>query len=154
MLSKDTTLTIGSKFIILLSNFSLVIFSTQTWGSEGRGEIALVLASISMITILSNVFCGSTVAFHAPGYKRDFLLLVSLAGAILISLLGTIVFSAFLGFSYFRSLFLTSLVLSMTTTISSYWLGKKNIKNYNLLTVLSPLGIVISLLTLFFIFKI
>ena len=87
MLSKNTTFTIGSKFIILLANFALVVFSTQRWGSEGRGEIALVIANISIITIFSNIFCGSTIAYHAPRLQRDFLLAVSLAGAIIISII-------------------------------------------------------------------
>jgi hypothetical protein len=52
MISKNTTFTIGSKFIILLANFALVVFTTQRWGSEGRGEIALVFANISLTKIL------------------------------------------------------------------------------------------------------
>jgi hypothetical protein len=122
MLSRNTTLTIVTKFIILLANFTLVVFTTRIWGSEGRGEIALVFANISVITIFSNVFCGSTVAFHAPRLQRDFLLSVSFSGAILISFSGAIIFSALFGFQYFWPLFLIALLLSMTTSISIYWL--------------------------------
>ena len=138
MLSKNTTFTIGSKFIILLANFVLVVFSTRIWGSEGRGEIALVLANISIITIFSNVFCGSTVAYHTPKQQRDFLLMVSFAGAVFISLSGALVFSSLFGFNYFMPLFIISLLMSLTAAISNYWLGKNKIKNYNLITILSP----------------
>jgi O-antigen/teichoic acid export membrane protein len=153
MLSRNTTLTIVTKFIILLANFTLVVFTTRIWGSEGRGEIALVFANISVITIFSNVFCGSTVAFHAPRLQRDFLLSVSFSGAILISFSGAIIFSALFGFQYFWPLFLIALLLSMTTSISIYWLGNKNIKNYNVLTLLNPLLILISLAAIYFVFK-
>lgn len=153
MLSKNTTFTIGSKLLILLANFVLVVFSTRIWGSEGRGEIALVLANVSIITIFSNVFCGSTVAYHTPRLQREFLLLLSLTGALFISLSGAVVFSALFRFNYFLPMFLISLMMSLTTAISTYWLGKNNITNYNLITILSPVFILISLAVLFFLFN-
>lgn len=151
MLSKNTTFTIVTKFGILLANFVLVVFSTRIWGSEGRGEIALVIANISIITIFSNIFCGSTVAYHASMVQREALLGISFAGAILVSLTGSIIFSAFFGSGYFLPLFLISLFMSLTTTVSSWWLGKNNLTKYNFLTLLIPLFIIIVLIILYFI---
>ena len=153
MLSGKTTLTIITKFIILLANFGLAVFTTQIWGSGGRGEIALVIANIAIISIFSNVFCGSTIAYHAPVLQRNFLLSLSLTGALIISLSGAIIFSLFFGFGYFLPFFLISLLMSVTSSISTYWLGKKNIRTYNLLTLLNPLLILASLAVLYFIFK-
>ena len=152
MLSKNTTFTIVTKLIILLVNFVLVVFSTRIWGSEGRGEIALVLANVSIITIFGNIFCGSTVAYHTPREQRDFLLTISLTGAVVVSLAGALIFSALFGFDYFLPLFLISFLLSLTSAISAYWLGKNNIKNYNLITILSPGCILIALVILYFLF--
>jgi O-antigen/teichoic acid export membrane protein len=153
MLSRNTTNTIASKTIILITNFALVIFTTHIWGSQGRGEIALVIANISIITIFSNVFCGGTIAWHTPKLQRDFLLWVALGGAILISLSGAIIFSLLFGFKYFGELFGISLLLSLITSITTYWLGENNITNYNLLTILNPTFILISLTILYFIVK-
>jgi O-antigen/teichoic acid export membrane protein len=153
MLSKNTTFTIGSKLLILLANVVLVVFSTRIWGSQGRGEIALVLANVSIITIFSNIVCGSTVSYHAPRLQRDFLLMVSLLGALLISLSGALVFSAMFRFNHFLPMFLISLMMSLTTAIYAYWLGKNKIRNYNLITILSPVFILISLAALFFLFN-
>jgi O-antigen/teichoic acid export membrane protein len=153
MLSKNTIFTIATKFIILLANFALVVFSTRIWGSEGRGEIALVLANVSIISIFSNIVCGSTVAYHAPRLQREFLLLVSLTGALLISISGALVFSALFRFNHFLSMFLISLMMSLTTAISTFWLGKNNITKYNRVTILSPVFIPIFLAVLFFLFN-
>jgi O-antigen/teichoic acid export membrane protein len=153
MLSNNTSFTITSKFIILLANFALVVFTTRIWGSEGRGEIALVIANVSIIAILSNVFCGSTIAYHTPRLNRNFLLIVSLAGALLISFAGAIFFSTWFGFIYFTKLFFISFLLSLLTAISTYWIGKNNIKNYNFLTLLSPVLILFSLAILYFLLK-
>jgi O-antigen/teichoic acid export membrane protein len=150
MLSKNTIFTIASKFIILLANFTLVIFSTHIWGSEGRGIIALVMADVAIIVIFSNIFCGSSVAYYAPRLERDFLLLVSIAWAFLISISGAVIFSLLFGFKYFWPLFLISFIMSMASSVSSYWLGRNNIKLYNLLTILSPVGILIFLAILYF----
>ena len=153
MLSRNTTLTVFSKLIILLANFGLAVFTTRIWGSEGRGEIALVIANISIILIFSNVFCGSTIAYHAQVLQRNFLLSSSFAAALLISLSGSVIFSLFFGFGNFLPLFLISLFMSCISSISTYWLGKKNIKAYNLLTTLNPLLILSALAVLYFIFK-
>ncbi|MCU0472931.1 MAG: hypothetical protein MUC93_06140 [Bacteroidales bacterium] len=151
MLSKNTTLTIITKFIILLANFVLVVFTTRMWGSEGRGEIALVLANISIITIFSNIFCGSTIAYHASRVQRETLLSLSITGAIIITLAGAFVFSYIFGFGYFIPLFMVALFLSLINSVSSYWLGKNNIGKYNLLTLLNPIFILVSLALLYFI---
>ena len=145
MLSRNTTETIITKFLIIVANFALVVATTRLWGSEGRGEIALVLANISIIAIFSNIFCGSTIAYHAPKMQRDLLLSIGFTGAILVSLSGSIIFSGIYGFRFFWFLFLIALFLSLTTAVSSYWLGKNNVRNYNLLTLLNPVFVLISL---------
>jgi O-antigen/teichoic acid export membrane protein len=43
--------------------------------------------------------------------------------------------------------------MSLTAAISNYWLGKNDIKNYNVLTLLSPLLILISIASIYFIFN-
>ena len=153
MLSRNTTETIFAKFLILLANFALVVASTRLWGSEGRGEIALVLANISIISIFGNIFCGSTIAFHTPVMKRDILLSTGFAGALLISLAGSLFFSVLFGFRYFFVLLPMSFFLSLTTLVTSYWLGKNNMKKYNLITLLIPVFIIISLLVLYSVLK-
>jgi O-antigen/teichoic acid export membrane protein len=54
---------------------------------------------------------------------------------------------------YFLPLFLISFLLSLTTAISSYWLGKNNIRNYNLISIMSPVSILVSLMVLYFLFN-
>jgi len=95
MLSKDNLFTIFSKGLILLVNFFMVVLTARIWGSEGRGEIALVIANVSIISIFSNIFCGSTVAYNACSRQRELLLIISLAGAILTSVAGPVFFQYF-----------------------------------------------------------
>jgi O-antigen/teichoic acid export membrane protein len=154
IISKNTTFTILSRFVILVANFLIVVVTTQIWGSSGRGEIALVIADIAIITILSNVTCGSTIAFHAPKQKRNFLMTIAFIGAFVFSLIGSLVFSFLFGFKYFIYLFIISLLISLTSSISMFWLGKNNLKLYNILTLISPVFVLIYLLVFYFVFKI
>jgi O-antigen/teichoic acid export membrane protein len=149
----STLVTTTTKFAILLANFMIVVVTAHLWGSNGRGEIALVIANISVINILSNIFCGSTVTFHASREDRDLLFLAALAGSFLLSLCGSLVFSLYIGFGYFRDLFIISFLSSLTGTFSMYWLGVRNIKLYNILTFLNPVLVLLYLLTFYFIFN-
>ena len=152
MLSKDNLFTIFSKGLILLVNFFMVVLTARIWGSEGRGEIALVIANVSIISIFSNIFCGSTVAYNACSRQRELLLIISLAGAILTSVAGAGVFSVFFHKGYFIPLFLISFLVSMNSAIASYWLGKKDITKYNLLNLLGPFLILGTLILLYYVF--
>lgn len=151
MISKNTQFTIISKVLIILSNFGTIILSTQFWGAEGRGEISLIIADISIITIFSSMLGGSTIAFHVPKMKSNFLFSSASLGAIIFPLLGGIVFSFIHGFNYFPHLFFISLLISITNTISLFFLGKKEINWYNIILILSSVLIFISLTTLYFI---
>lgn len=152
MMSRDTLLTILSKGLTLLVNFFIVVFTARIWGSEGRGEIALVIANVSIIAIFGNIFCGSTVAYNAPVRQRELLLTISLAGAILTSAAGAAVFSLFFRNGYFIPLFLISFLVSMNSAIAAYWLGKKDITKYNLLSLLGPSLILGFLILLYYVF--
>ena len=151
MFSKSTILTILSKFMILFVNFTLVLFTTRTWGTEGRGEIALVFSNITILTILGYIFCGSTISYHSRKYPADFLLFISFTGSLIISAAGSLVFSVIFGTGYFWILFPISFVMSLATAISSYWLGRKDILLYNLINLFGPVLIMVSLLILFFV---
>jgi O-antigen/teichoic acid export membrane protein len=151
MFSRKAYFTITTKFLILFINFALVVFTTQIWGSEGRGIIAMVIADISIITIFSNIFCGSTIAYHAPRLSRNQLFTTAITGAILISTSGAFLFSFITGFEYFVPLIFISLILSLTAAIISYLLGKSEISKYNLVSLFGPLSIAIAILLLYFV---
>lgn len=153
MFSRNTILTIFTKFLILILNFILVLFTTRTWGSEGRGEIALIFTNISLIIILSNIFCGSSIAYYTNRFQREFLLGISISGAIVISIAGALVYSLIYGFKFFFVLVIISFLMSLTTSISSYWLGKNQMVRYNFFSFLSPLFVLCSLLIIYYLFS-
>jgi len=154
LLSKETVATIAARSAVLLINFLIVVFTTNNWGPGGRGEIALVITNVAIIAILSNITCGTTIAFHAQKEKAELLVLISLAGVLIFSLAGSVIFSLTTGFKYFKDLFIISLLISLNNAISNYWLGRNNIKLYNILMMLNPGLILLFLFVFWNIFRI
>ena len=154
MLLQKSLFTIISKTTILLVNFSLVIFTSQIWQSEGRGEIAFVMANITLITILNNIFSGGTISYHAPKINKGELFSISFLGSLIFSLIGTFAFCLYYGFANFNHLLIISLLSSLSNSITLYFLGTKNIKWFNILTLLPPIFVLFYLSILYFILKI
>ncbi len=146
IVSKKTLSTIVARSAALLINFLLVVFTARVWGSEGRGLIALIMADVAIIVILNNVFSGATVAYHTPREAGRRLWVIAWAGAFVTSLTGALVFSLLQGFQYFFLLAGIALLTSLAGSISFYWLGKNNIRLYNLLLLLPPLLLILFLL--------
>ncbi len=149
MLSRETIFTIITRTVVLITNFALVVISSRLWGDEGRGLIALIIADVSIIVILNNISSGGTLAFHTPKLDRNKIFSFAFTGTVITTLTGAIIFSFIQGFDYFYFFFI-ALAISFATMISNYWLGKKNIKLYNLFTLLPPVLILIFLIILYY----
>jgi O-antigen/teichoic acid export membrane protein len=154
ILSKKTIGTVSARFAALIVNFFIVALTSNLWGTTGRGEIALIIANIAIISVLSNIACGSTIAFHAQKEERDILIIISLMGSFVFSLSGSLVFSLTTGTRYFMDLFIISFLSSLTGAITMYWLGRRNLKLYNILTLLNPAFVLLFLLTFYYLFRI
>ena len=146
--------TIFSRSVILIINFLIVIFTTQIWGVEGRGEIALVMLNIALLVIGNNVFSGSTIAYHATKYDKNELLSIAFIGSFIFSLLGSILLAILFKFEYFKHFLIIGFLNSIVNAITLYLLGKKNIKLYNIFLVLPPIAILIYTMVLYYIFKV
>jgi O-antigen/teichoic acid export membrane protein len=145
MLSLKSARTILNKYLILICNFVLVLYSTHTWGSEGRGIIALVITNISIIGILTNITSGSSIAFYSSKKSKGALVLISLSGAMLLSFFGSVFISLFFGWNDFVKYFLLSFLTSLSNCIALYYLGKGNVKKYNILSLFNALSVLIIL---------
>jgi O-antigen/teichoic acid export membrane protein len=151
---RKAVLTTVTKIAILFVNFLIVAVTARLWGSSGRGEMALVIANISIINILSNIFCGNTVTYHASRENRDMLLLTAFGGSLVLSVITSLGFSLSIGLRYLPDLFIISFLSSLTGTIALYWLGVKNVRLYNILTFLNPVLVLVFMLVFYYIVRI
>lgn len=135
-LDKDFIVTASTKLLILLLNFAAVIFTTQMWGSEGKGFIAIFVADISLVATFTNILTNSSVSFflkkvgHSPLATLAFLwvFLVSSIAAVVVSLVDVSV--PVLPF------FVVAVLSGCITFHSSLFLGVQKIFQYNVASLL------------------
>ncbi len=138
MYLQDLAKTFISKSITLLLNFAVVILTTHLWGAEGRGIISIVIANMVIITVFNNVLSGSSMSFMLPKTGLSKLILPAIIWIITLSFLGSILFSK-IQYNNILLLFVITLFTSLLNMNLCIFIGKENIKWYNLSGILFPL---------------
>jgi O-antigen/teichoic acid export membrane protein len=142
--------TLASKSGILILNFIIVLCTTHFWGAEGRGIISLLIANLSIIVTVNNVFSGSSVAYHASKYPSSELIKPAIPWIFFITLLFVFVLLIFQ--NNLHPLFLLSLTLltSLTNFNQSVFIGNEKISLFNIYSFLVPLFTLICTVTLYY----
>ena len=142
-----------SRFLILILSFGLVIYTTNMWGSEGKGTISIVVANAAAVSFFSNIFSGSSTSYFASRFKIEKILLYSYLWSLFIGLLVPFLFSwASIQGEYLIYLIGISVFSSLLSTNVSLFIGTQNIKRFNLYTVLQQLVHIIFIGLLVYVF--
>ncbi|MBE4951146.1 lipopolysaccharide biosynthesis protein [Chryseobacterium culicis] len=132
--------TFVSRFLILILSFGLVIFSTNMWGSEGKGTISIVVANAAAVSFFSSIFSGSSASYFASRFKIEKVLLYAYLWSLLTGLLIPFLFGlASIQGKYLFYLIGISVFSSLLSTNISLFIGTQNIRRFNLYTVLQQL---------------
>ena len=127
--------TFFSRFLVLLLNFGLVVYTVNMWGSGGKGVISMVIADLTIISFFTNIFVGSTISYFASKFKTEeilpFAYLWSLASGVLIAT----VFSFVHRSEYSNYLLILCVVSSLLTANINLFVGKKNVHLFNVYSV-------------------
>ncbi|WP_238554973.1 hypothetical protein [Chryseobacterium sp. P1-3] len=129
-----------SRFLILILSFGLVIYSTNMWGSEGKGTISIVIANVAAVSFFSSIFSGSSTSYFASRFKIEQVLLYAYVWSLLIGILIPFLFSfASIQSEYLIYLIGISVFSSLLSTNINLFIGTQNIKRFNVYTVLQQL---------------
>ncbi len=143
-----------SRFLILVLSFGLVIYSTNMWGSEGKGTISIVIANAAAVSFFSSIFSGSSTSYFASRFKVEQILLYSYLWSLLIGLIVPFLFSfASTQGDYLPYLIGISVFSSLLATNISLFIGTQNIRRFNLYTVLQQLVHIIFIGLLVYVFN-
>ncbi|MCJ7933747.1 MAG: hypothetical protein MUW56_08960 [Chryseobacterium sp.] len=137
MKQKTIFKTFISRFLILILNFGLVIYSTNMWGSEGKGVISVVIADLTIVSFFSNIFVGSSVTYFAPKYKTEQILAYAYLWSLLVGISIPVIFSiTHHNSAYSGYLIALSVVSSLLAANINLFVGQQKIKMFNLYTIL------------------
>lgn len=135
-MKKTAIQTFVSRFLILILNFGLVIFTTNYWGSSGKGIISIVIADLAIVGFVGNIFVGSSVTYFASKLKTEQIL----PYAYLWAVLSGVSVPFLIGFTHQQDFLSYLIILSVLTSLLSaninLFVGRRNIKNFNIYTIL------------------
>lgn len=144
-----------SRFLVLLLSFGLVVFSTNVWGSEGKGVISIVIANSAVISFFSSIFSGSSISYFSSKFRVEKVLLYAYVWSIFIGISLPVIFSII----YFKTDYLfyligISVLFSLLSANINLFVGQHNIKMYNFYTVMQQIAHVFFIVLLFYFFNI
>jgi O-antigen/teichoic acid export membrane protein len=130
--------TFGIKVLIAIVNLVIVIVLSHYIGASGKGEASLIVISMAMFMLFSDLLGGPTLIYLVPRYNIFLLFFLSNAWSVLTSVV------AFLALQFFSSIpsamilhvCLLSLLSSFVSTNLTILLGKEKIILYNLISLL------------------
>ncbi|MCE3074939.1 MATE family efflux transporter [Chryseobacterium gwangjuense] len=143
-----------SRFLILILSFGLVIFSTNMWGSEGKGTISIVIANAAIVSFFSSIFAGSSTSYFASKFKTEQILVYSYIWSVVMGILIPVVFSfADIQADYLLYLIGISVFSALLSVNVNLFVGTQNIRLFNVYTVLQQLVHIIFLGIFIYILK-
>jgi len=136
VINKTTIQTFLSRFLILILNFGLVIYSTNMWGSEGKGVISIITADLAIIGFFSNIFVGGSISYFSSKFRTEQLLLYAYLWAIVVGITIPVVVSFSHSSEYTVYLVILSVLSALLSANINVFVGKQNIRTFNLYTIL------------------
>ena len=146
--------TFSSRFLILLLNFGIIIFSTNFWGAEGRGVIALLVADLAVIGFFTNIIVGSSISYFAAKLPSGEILSYAYIWAVVcgISLPLLMLFNAH-SREYLPYLIILSVLIAVFTANISLFLGQQKLERYNAYSALQNILHFLLIGVMVFLFK-
>ena len=130
--------TFASRLLIVVANFLLVVVTSRTLGSEGRGEISLFMTDFTLVLLFTGIVGGSAMAYFVPKKDVFTLTVIGYCWSLPIAGLGVVLLHLFHPSAYTLWLFGALLVQSFTVVHQMVLLGKNHLFRYNLSTSIQP----------------
>jgi len=146
--------TFVSRFLMLILNFGLIIFSTNMWGSAGKGTISIVTLDLAIVVFFSNIFAGSSVSYFASKYKIEKLLGYAYIWSVLVGISVPLLVSLFHQQDYLFYLIPLSVFSSLLAANTNFFIGKQEVRLYNLYTILQLVVHIVFIFAIIFLLKI
>lgn len=148
---RNVTFTFLTRVITAIISLLLAVLLSQYLGAGGKGFQSIIITTISIILIFSNVFGGATLVYLVPRNKLLVLLTISYLWSLLMGVLSYIALLIFAKISteYCLHIALLSVISSWFSINSNVLIGKKRIIPANILALSQSVVQIVVLLILF-----
>jgi len=145
--------TFTTRFALLVLNFGIIIFTTNMWGSEGKGIISLLIADLAIVCFASNILVGSSISYFSSRLPLQQLIILSYIWSLLISLTIPFIVTTSHSQEYVWYLIIISFVFSLLTANTNIFIGQNNLSRFNLYTILQQLVLIVFLIIYIYVFS-
>lgn len=149
-LKSNIITTILSKSLILLLNFAVLVLTTQLWGADGKGSVAIFVADLSLISIFANVFTGCSVSYYFAKLATSKLSTMAYLWSFIVATVGACVLWVTGEHSTAPFVFVIASLMGLMAFQNSLFLGGQKINYYNLVTILQPALLLLCMLLCYF----
>jgi len=148
--------TAGSRIIVTLLSFFIVVINTKYIGAAGVGTIGLIILGISINLLISSFVGGGALIYLVPRQEVFKLFLPAYLWSLVVSFAVSYILDFFrlIPHEYTLHVMFLSLIQSLATINCSILLGKEKIKLYNTLSVIESMVRIGGLLSFIFWFHI
>ena len=143
--------TFGTRSISALVNLLIAVALSQYLGPAGKGQQGLIITTIAMILVFSNLVGGATLVYLVPRYPYSRLIIPSYLWGIIISCLSypVLIVISVIPTEFILHVCILSAVNSFASINTTLLIGREKINMANLVSILQPLLIIICLVICF-----
>jgi len=143
--------TFGTRAISAVINLLIAVVLSQYLGPEGKGIQSIIITTITFVLVFANLVGGATLVYLVPRHSPSLLLIPSYAWTLLITIVAYIVLLLFpiVDQAYILHICLLSFLNSVSAINTSILTGKEKISTANLVGLLQPLVLIITLFSVF-----
>lgn len=137
--------TMGTRLIVAIANFVTILLLSQFLFASGKGEASLILASVAIILVFSNIVGGATLVYLVPRQNFTQLISASYLWSLMVSITAYFIMDFAAHFMNINSLYVEHIaILSFLNSILSINLtcliGKEKIGENNIISILQQLS--------------
>ncbi len=147
--------TFGTRGLSAVVNFLIAVVISRYLGPDGKGVQGIILTTVAFVLVFSNLVGGATLVYLVPRFRFSLLLFPAYTWSVVISaaafvLLGT---TGLVDHEFVLHISLLSILNSFTNIHSTLLIGREKIRTANLISLIQPLLVIISLLVAFLLFN-
>lgn len=143
--------TFGARALSAVINLLIAIILSQYLGPAGKGIQSLIITTITFVLVFANLVGGATLVYLVPRYAPSLLILPSYLWTILVSMVSYFVLLLFpvVEEAFILHICVLSTLNSFVAINTSILIGREKINTSNLISLIQPFILIISLLIFF-----
>jgi O-antigen/teichoic acid export membrane protein len=145
----DTTIV---KILNALVTFAVLLINARMLGPENLGTIGLILLAVTIILMLNNLVGGGALVFLIPRFSLKRIVSLSYGWTVIASVIGTALYGLLKiePVDYLVHIFFLSLVLGFCFVNQNALLGVKQIRLFNLITLIQYVILIVAVVVIFY----